>query len=365
MRKSTRPISTKQLESGFSVIRTLLAVLIALAIAYLLILSVSDNPSKDFATLLIGPLKSTSRMVTVVSKMIPLLFTGTAICLVYSCGQINIAAEGAFFAGCFASTMVAIPSGLPPILHVTVCLLAGAIAGAIMMGIPGIMHVRYGAVTIVSALMINYVSLYLGLYIILNPLRDPAAGFEASYLFSSSALLPKLFGDERIHLGLILGLGIVILGWFILQRTSFGYAMRTAGSNRNFATYSGIPVGKTIVMTSLLAGSFAGLGGAAETLGNYQRFMYTGFTNHGWDGIMLAVLCRNNPKFMPVAALFLAYLKTSADALNFSSKIPPEIISVIQAIIIIFIAAERFLVGWEHKAIVSNSKKAFALEKGE
>lgn len=359
-----RKLSAKQLETLFSFIRTALAIAIALAIAYLLILTVSENPVKDFTTLLIGPLRNSSRMITVVSKMIPLLFTGTAVCLIYSCGQINIAAEGAFFAGCVASTIVAIIPGIPAPVHMLLCLLAGAAAGAIIMGIPGLLHVKFDVVTIVAALMMNYVALYGGLYIILNPLRDPTAGFEASYLFSPSARIPRLFLDERIHSGLLIGLLVVVGCYLILYRTSFGLAIRTVGANQKFAKYSGIPAGKTIIGASLLAGAFAGLGGTVETLGNYQRFVYGGFTNHGWDGIMLAVLCRNNPKHMVFAALFLAYLNTSADALNFTSKIPPEIISVIQAIIIIFIAAERFLAGWEHRAIVANSQKELKLQKG-
>lgn len=359
-----KKMSVRQLETVFSFVRTALAVIIALAIAYVLILTVSNNPTKDFTTLLIGPLKNTSRMISVVSKMIPLLFTGTAVCLIYSCGQINIAAEGAFFAGCVASTIIGIIPGIPPVIHIPLCLAAGALAGAIVMGIPGLLHIKYNVVTIVAALMMNYVALYGGLYIILNPLRDPAAGFEASYLFSESARLPSLLMDERIHLGLLIGLIVVGLCYVILYKTPFGQSIRTIGANQKFARYSGIPVGRTILGASLLAGAFAGLGGTVETLGNYQRFMYSGFTNHGWDGIMLAVLCRNNPKYMVLAALFLAYLNTSADALNFTSKIPPEIISVIQAIIIVFIAAERFLAGWEHRAIVSNSKKEIALEKG-
>ena len=357
-------LSTKQLETLFSIIRTALAVAIALVIAFLLILTVSNNPMKDFTTLLIGPLKNSSRMITVVSKMIPLLFTGTAVCLIYSCGQINIAAEGAFFAGCVASTVVAIIPGIPAPVHILLCLTAGAMAGAVVMGIPGLLHVKYDVVTIVAALMMNYVALYGGLYIILNPLRDPGAGFEASFLFEQSARLPRLFGDDRIHLGLLLGLLAVVVCYIILYRTKFGFSMRTVGANQKFAKYSGIPVGKTILGASLLAGAIAGMGGTAELLGNYQRFVYGGFTNHGWDGIMLAVICRNNPRNMVPAALFLAYLNTSADALNFTSKIPPEIISVIQAIIIVFIAAERFLAGWEHKAIVTNSQKALAAGKG-
>lgn len=358
-------LTTKQIERIFSIIRTVFAVLIALTIAFFLISTVSDNPIKDFTTLLFGPLKNMGRMITVISKMIPLLFTGVAVCLIYSAGQINIAAEGAFFAGCVVSTMVALLEGIPMPIHILLCLAAGALAGAVVMGIPGIMHVKYGVVTIVSSLMMNYIALYAGLYIILNPLRDPNAGFEASYLFSESAILPRIFGDSRLHIGLLIGIGVVILGSVILYKRPFGYSIRSVGENQKFAKYSGVSVGKTIVLTSLLAGAIAGLGGTVEVLGNYQRFIYSGFTNHGWDGIMLAVLCRNNPKAVPFAALFLAYLKTSADTLNLTSSIPPEIIGVIQAIIIVFIAAERFLAKWEHKKIVANSQRALELGKEE
>ena len=101
-----------------------------------------------------------------------------------------------------------------------------------------------------------------------------------------------------------------------------------------------------------------------EVTTDYQRFMYGGLTNHGWDGVMLAVLCHNKPQFMPLAALFLAYIRTSADALNFSSSIPPEIISVIQAVIIILVAAERFLAQWEHRVIVKNTKREMKTQGG-
>lgn len=348
--------ATMQIEASFSLLRVFIAILIALAVAFVLIYTVSENPIKDFMTLLTGPLSTTSRMVTIISKAIPLLFTGTAISIIYSCGQINIAAEGGFFFGAVISTVVAIQPGIPSYIHVPLCLLAGAIGGAVVVGIPGILHVRYGVVTIVSSLMMNYVALFSGLYIILNPLRDPLAGFEASFPFAQSAIIPAVFGDSRIHLGLYIGIAVVIFGYVLVYKTPFGQSIRTVGKNQQFSVYSGMPVGKTIILSSLIAGALSGMGGGVETLGNYQRFVYTGFTNHGWDGILLAVLCKNNPKYIPIAALFLAYIRTSADALNFSSKIPPEIISVIQAVIIIFVAAERFLSGWELKAIVKRSK---------
>lgn len=363
--KNTNIKTTAQIESKFTVIRTLTAILIALVIAFGLILTVSNNPLKDFGTLIFGPLQNITRLVTVLSKMIPLLFTGVAVSLLYSAGQINIATEGAFFGGTVAATAVAIIPGIPSPIHIVLTILAGALVGAIIIGIPGLMFVKYKVVTIVSSLMMNYVSLYLGLYIILNPLRDASAGFEGSLPFQPSAILPKLFFNERLHIGLIIGILVVILGSVLLYKTPFGYRIRSVGNNPKFANYSGINVNKTILSTSLIAGAIAGIGGTVEVLGNYNRFMFPGLTNHGWDGIMIAVLCRNNPKSIPLGAFFLAYLKTSADTLNLTSNIPPEIIGIIQSVIIIFIAADRFLAHWEHKKIVENSQQALLVSEGE
>lgn len=350
-------LKKESIEKRFSLLRTFMAIIISLAIAFVLIYAVSDKPFKDFMTLLIGPLKSVNNLMTIVTKAIPLLFTGTAICLVNRCGQINIAAEGSFFAGAVAATAVAIIPGIPPVIHFILCFIAAMLVGSIFMGIPSILHVKYNAVTIVSSLMINYVALFLGLYIILNPLRDGSAGFEASFPFAQTAILPKLLSGSRIHIGLVIGLMVVLIGYVILNKTTFGVQIRTIGTNEKFARYSGMPISKTIVLTSIIAGMMAGLGGACEVLGNYPRFVYTGFTNHGWDGVMLAVLCYNQPKFMPLAAMFLAYIRTSADALNFTSSIPPEIVNIIQGIIIIFIASERFLSVWKHRVIVKNAEK--------
>lgn len=222
------------------------------------------------------------------------------------------------------------------------------------MFIPSILYTKFRSVTIVTSLMMNYVALYLGLYIILNPLRDPTAGFEASYPFQESAKIPKLF-DTRISSGIILAIIVVIFAIFLLNKTTFGYRVLTVGNNPRFANYSGIKVNKTIILVSLLSGFISGMGGGTEILGNYDRFMYSDFTNHGWDGMMISVMCQNNPKLIPIGALFIAYLQTSADTLNLTSKIPPELIEIVQAIIIIFVAAKKFLKNWEHKTIVNES----------
>lgn len=363
--RKNKILTSQQIGGHFAFLRTLVSLLLALVIAFLLILVVSDQPVTDMGALLFGPLTNVSRITVMVNKWIPLLFTGTAVCLMFSCGQINLAAEGAFFAGAFVGTLVALINGVPPVLHFLLCAAAGALAGAVICGIPAIMNAKFNVLTVVSSLMINYVSLYLGLFIITNLVRDPSVGYVASYKFSPSAKLFELIPGTGIHVGVLIAIAVVIGGWFLLSKTTFGLEIRTIGSNRYFAGFSGMPVLKTLVLAQIAGGLMAGLGGATEVLGLYDRFAYGGLTNHGWDGVTIAVLARNDPKSVPLAALFLSYLRTSADVLNRTSSVPTEVVNIIQAVIIIFVAAERFLAGWEHRTIVKNMKQVLVANAQE
>lgn len=357
--------SIASIERRFNLFRTLISVGIAMVVAFALIASVSATPGKDFLTFVIGPLQGLNRISIIIEKLIPLLFTGTAVCIMYSCDMINLSAEGAFFAGTYAATVVATLPNIPAGLHFILCAIVGAIAGAIVSGIPAVLHVKFDVMVVVSSLMVNYVSLYLGLYLILNVLRDPTSGFEASYPFAAGARLPVIFPGTRIHLGLLIGIVVVVFSWLMLYRTKYGYQIRTIGSNRQFAKYSGIPVGATIVTCQLLAGGIAGFGGATEVLGIYRRFSYSGFTNHGWDGIMLAVLSKNNPKMIPFAALFLAYIRTGADVLSRMSNIPTEVVKIVQSIVIVLVCTAGLLKNAEHKAIINHSQQTnLAAEEG-
>lgn len=355
---SKRPLSATAIERRYSLLRTAISVGIAMAVAFVLIAVVSKNPTEDFLTFIIGPLQGVNRLSTIVEKLIPLLFTGTAVCIMYSCSQINLSAEGAFFAGTYAATAVAILPGIPPVLHFVLCTLAGAAAGAVVTGIPAVLHVKYDVMVVVSSLMINYVSLYFGLYLILNVLRDPTSGFEASFPFADGARLPVIVPGTRIHLGLVFGILAVAFGYIMLYKTKYGYKIRTVGNNRQFAKYSGVPVGATIITCQVLAGAIAGFGGTTEVLGLYRRFSYSGFTGHGWDGVMLAVLARNNPRSVPLAALFLAYIRTGADVLSRMSNIPTEVVKIVQSVVIVLVCAEGMLRGSEHRTIVRHSRDA-------
>lgn len=364
MIKSIKKFFTEkvQIETYFTFLRLFLAIAISMAVAFALICTISATPFKDFMVLIKGPLANKSRMISIINKFIPLLFTGTAVCFLNASGQISTSAEGSFYFGAVAATAVAILPGIPTAIHIPLCLLTGGIVGGFVAMVPTFLNVRYGVITIVASLLVNNVFLYFGQYLVLNPLRDPLSGFEASYKFASSALLPKLFGNNHIHLGLIIGLAVFAIGYFIMYKTPFGLSVRTVGENKNFAKYSGIKTGLIACESAFIAGILAGMGGTCEVLGNYERFVFTGITVHGWYGIVIAVLCKNNPKYVPLGALFIAYLSVAADSLNFSTSIPPEIINIIQPVIIMFVAAPMILASLEHKSIVKRSKKKLAQE---
>ena len=347
--------STKRIEQIFFVLRDVIAISISILISFLLICSVSEDPIGAMSTFLLGPVKTISRLGYIVEKMIPLMFTSVGVCIMFSCGQVNLGGEGAFYLGGVISTVVAIFVNLPLGLHPVLCMLAAGVTGAIVCGLTGVFHIKFHSLTIVTSLMFNYVCLYIGSYLINYPLWDTAAGYQASFKFAETSVLPDLFSKTNIHAGLFMAIAAVVIGHIIVNKSALGYRIQTVGKNKHFARYSGINVPVTILASQLIGGFFAGVGGAVEQLGMYERFQYAGLSGHGFDGVMIAVIAGFNPKYVPLAGLFLAYVRTGAEAMSRMSDVPSEMVSIVQSIIIMLIIAEKFLAAWKHRVIVKNS----------
>lgn len=349
-------MSVKSIERRFDVLRLAIAILIAMAIAIVVILFVSDAPYESLRYLIIGPFTTKRRFGNVIEAIIPLLFTAVGVCIMYSANQTNMAGEGAFFLGGVFATTIAIKT-LPPIIHPILCILIGGIAGAIVTVIPALFYTRFGAKPVVSSLMMNHIAFYLGLYLINYHLFDASAGFTCSLPFNDTAKLPVFVDRTMVHIGLFIGLLIVVFGWFYLYRSRSGYQIRVIGKNPTFAKYIGMNVSAIIISCQVLGGFISGMGGAVEVLGLYKRFQYQSLTNHGFDGILVAIIAKYNPALVPFAALFIAYVRVGADIMSRMTDVPVEIVYIIQSIIILFVAAERFLSGFKHKCIVADVEK--------
>ncbi|SHK27746.1 simple sugar transport system permease protein [Hathewaya proteolytica DSM 3090] len=342
----------KNKHAKYEIVRTIVAIAAALLLALCIIFLVSQEPLNAVQILLIGPLDSIRHVGNVLEMAIPLIFTGLAVSVMYQAKQFNLGAEGAFYIGGIAAAYVAIKFSLPMGLHPTVAILLGAFMGAIAGLIPGYLKAKYKATELVSSLMLNYILLYLGTYILQTFLRDAKAGSLVSLKFQETAkLVTGIIPETRIHSGLFIVISMIIITYIYLYRTKWGYELRVTGENPDFARYSGINTFKVIIISQVIGCSIAGMGGATEVLGMYSRFQWSSLPGYGWDGVIVAILARNNPLFVPLAAIFLAYLRTGADLMSRMTDVQSEFIAIIQGIMILLIAAERFLSYWKKKSI--------------
>ncbi|MGL5972690.1 MAG: ABC transporter permease [Oscillospiraceae bacterium] len=354
-----KQVTSKTIEKRFEVIKTIVAMLIAILIAFIVIAVVSEDPFEALRLFVLGPLETTRRMGNIIEKMIPLMFTGVAIAIMYKANQFNLVVEGAFFFSASIAAYLAINLSLPPFIHPIVGMLVAGLIGSACAFIPAILKIKFKANEVVSSIMLNYVLLYAGTYVLLYLMRDEKAGFNGSYQFKSTVKLPNIWPGTRVHLGFFIGVLVVVFAYIFLYKTKWGYAIRIVGENKDFAKYSGISVVSVIIYCQLIGGFVAGVGGAVEQYGMYDRFQWSALPNYGWDGVLVSVLAKNNPIFVPITALFLSYIRVGAEVMSRSTDVPVEFVNIIQAIIIMLIAAQMFLSKWKHRMVVENSSKSF------
>ncbi len=340
----------------FDIIRIVLSISIALLISFLIILIASDEPLKAVLELLIGPLKSTRRIGNVIEAMIPLIFTGVGVSIMFAANQINLAGEGSFHLGGLVATFVALNTTLPMGISPFVCILAAGLLGSLVTTVPAVMKIKTDSDVLVSSLMMNYIIVFFSNYVLSYILRDPKAGAVVSFAIPSHIQLNSIIPGTRIHLGLIIALAVAFLGYVFLYKTKTGYEIRVTGENMDFAKYSGINVLKVTLISQLLGGFIFGIGGGVEILGMYNRFSWTSSLGYGWDAIIITTLAKRNPLYVPFAAFFLAYLRVGASKMSIATNVPTEIITVTQGIIILLVVAEQFLSKYKHKMIAKEAK---------
>ncbi len=196
--------------------------------------------------------------------------------------------------------------------------------------------------------MFNYVFFYLGIYNV-TKFRQTARREPCIKEISGDGSTRKADPGTNFHVGYLIAIAAVIALYILVYKTKFGYEVRISGSNPEFAKYSGIRTSRVIIMTQIIAGAVAGLGGAVEQMGMYQRFNWQDSPSYAWDGVIIAILSGNNPKMVPFAAFFLAYIRVGADLMSRRSDVQNELVSIIQAVLILFVTAERFMAGCEQR----------------
>ena len=349
-------------------IRALTAFAIALVVAFLIILATSDTPRETFTTLLTGPMSSKRTIGLWIDDVAKLTVTGLAFSLVFQARQFALGVQGQVYVGGLFAAFVALSPIGQTWLGMPLATLAAMAAGAFYGFIPGYAKAKLGANEIVSSLMLNYIAVNLVTYMIRVPLAA-GQGLMSTPNFPSYVVFPALVARTRIDIGLILAIVAVIAVWFALYRTSWGLKLRLVGHNPRFAEHSGIRAGFIMVSAMTASGALGGLLGAMFVQG--QAFGKLGVLFEGnlaFEGILIAIVAKTRPIAVPVVALFYGYLRQGAAIMGIRTDVPTEVISVVQAVIILLVASSFSLDGrkWIARLIPSSkSSNAAAAEVRE
>ncbi|MBV9170122.1 MAG: ABC transporter permease [Chloroflexi bacterium] len=286
----------------------------------------------------------------------PYIFGGLAVALAFKAGLFNIGVEGQIGVGSLASVYVGYAvTWLSFPLHLIAAVLAGTLAGAIWGGIPGFLKARTGAHEVIVTIMLNYVAIQMTSFLVSGPMKDPnplIANAQTPKILQSARLPPMLPDPQyRVHWGFVIAILAALAIWWLLQRSTLGFEIRVVGANANAARYAGIAVGKTMVVAMAISGGLAGLAGSLEVVG--LNFYHTaGFSvGYGFDSIAVALLGRGDPIGVIPSALLFGALRAGSSRMQFLSQIPIDIIDVIQALVLIFVAAPA-LIRWMYRVRV-------------
>lgn len=335
---------------GRQLLVTTIAVLLGLLVgAVLIVISGLIGPAGTldltlplvaYGAMIEGALGGPRQIANTLNSATPLIFTGLSVAVGFRAGLFNIGANGQFLIGAFCAAVFGAAIGLPFPIAMLLSLTIGALGGAFWGFIPGALKAWRGAHEVVTTIMLNSIA-----YLLLNLLAsqvfaDPGASFPRTPDVRPESVLPIILADTRLHLGIVIALLTAVAMWFLLFKTTLGFEIRTVGSNASAARYAGIRPAFTIVLTMMIAGGLAGLGGAVEILGNTRNYPAEYIVTFGFDGIAVALLGRAHPFGVVGGALLFGVMRAGAGAMQRATDIPIDIIVIVQGVILLFVAAQ-------------------------
>ncbi|MDI6638623.1 MAG: ABC transporter permease [Bacillota bacterium] len=320
------------------------AVALALVLGAVLVKLGGKSPVAAYSALVRGAFGGVGNLAETLINVTPLIFTGLAVAFSFRCGLFNIGAEGQLIMGQVASAWVGFAlTGLPAFVHMPLALVAGVAAGAAWGAVPGYLKARLGVHEVINTIMMNYIALYLSHYLVIGPLKAPGP-LPVTPTIAPAARLWRFLPPTRLHLGVVLAVAAVWLVYYVLFRTTLGYEIRAVGQNPEAARYGGISVRRNIVLAMVISGGLAGAAGAVQVLGLQYKFLdIFSFTGYGFDGIAVALLGRNHPLGVLAAACLFGTLARGAILMQSIARIPKEIIGIVQATIVLFVAADGII----------------------
>ncbi|MBE1553402.1 ABC transporter permease [Sporosarcina limicola] len=319
----------------------IISIILGLLVGAVVMLFSGYNPINGYIALWNGVFEDSYAIGETIRQISPYILAGLAVAFAFRTGLFNIGVEGQLIVGWFAAAYVGVTFELPAIIHIPFALLAAAAAGALWGLVPGLLKAKFGVHEVIVTIMMNYIALHS-----VNALIKTVSGgnYKTDPIKETASLrsefLANLTDFSTLHYGILVALAMVVVMWFILEKTKTGFELKSVGFNDHASQYAGMNVNKNIVLSMVISGAFAGLGGAMEALGTFG-YMATlaGFTGIGFDGIAVALLGANTPLGVIFGASLFGSLKYGAGNMPNAAGIPIEIVSIVIALIIFFVAS--------------------------
>ena len=314
-----------------------LSVVLAFAIGAIIMVALGANPVKALSSLFRGAFGTTAAIGTTLNKATPLIFTALCACFAYKCGVFNLGGEGQFLFGATMGFVVVHCLNLTGIVGILVALVVGAIAGGIWGMIPGILKITRGLNEMIISIMLNYVAtLFMGV-IYTSWIRD--TNMPQTPSVDTSLMLAKVIPGMRFTWSFVIAVVVGLVLYYCLYWTSSGFKLRAVGLNMTASRFNGFPVKRFILLSFVISGAMAGLGGAADLLGTQYRLINGYGAGYGFDGVAMALIGQLHPVATVVVAIFFAALRVGSTSMQVSTGVPTSVSDIIQALVIVFSVA--------------------------
>lgn len=318
-----------------------ISIILGLIVGAIVMLVSGFSPVDGYLALWNGIFGDSYNIGETIRQITPYVFAGLAVAFAFRTGLFNIGVEGQLIVGWLAAAYVGYAVDLPKIIHIPLALLAAAVAGGLWAFIPGLLKAKLQVHEVIVTIMMNYIALH----VTNATISALSGGGEKTEKIHESASLRSPFLESitqysRLHWGFVVAIIAVFVMWFLLEKTTRGFELKAVGFNQHASEYAGMNVGKNIVLAMVISGMFAGLGGAMEALGTFGNISkMTSFTGIGFDGIAVALLGANQPFGVLLGAILFGSLKNGGLNMPNEAGIPVEIVSIVIALIIFFVAS--------------------------
>ncbi|HSK71072.1 MAG TPA: ABC transporter permease [Pyrinomonadaceae bacterium] len=350
------------------ILSPLIAVIAAFIVGGIIVLIIGDNPIETYRLLIGNSFGSLRDIGYMLFYATPLIFTGLAVAVAFRCGLLNIGAEGQLYVAAFATAWVGIKFGgtivnvfgeevnyswmsLPALLLVPLCILTAIVAGGIWGFIPGYLKAKFGSHEVINTIMLNFIAIALVSYFTQyyykqagDPIMQTVPIGEAAHIPRISQFIPGMPDFVPLSVAFLIAILMCVLVYIFLWKTKWGYELRAVGENPSAAEYGGISPQKQIIIAMTISGSLAGMVAIGEVLGNRYRYYHDFSGDVGFLGIAVALLGRNHPLGVFLAAIFFAILYRGGVFVDaFTEHVSKDLVEVLQAVVILFVASlQRF-----------------------